>query len=317
MTIQPLLQRCQGYPPKKAAKGSRLDHSRLYGGFRGQKAPRQFGTLCGGAWAYCHQCSPVSHSLGISAETAIFRAYPHRRHNRNVATAPKQKRKKWKPWKPGDPPRKSAGRPRKDGSPPVPRASIGEVGVPAHQVIPNAPPQPLAGDLSLRIRDLAGLGLPLSDIAAAVGCLPQDLDGLGVYAKDVKIGLGEANEKVARVMMERAMDGNPAAMIFWAKCRMGWNESGSRETAEGKKGREVKRINWKVVDAPNGARSEQKKPVPKRARLPEDRGTEPLRAVERGDERVLSDLDAIDRALDDAALDPSPVQRGLRRTSVG
>jgi hypothetical protein len=163
-----------------------------------------------------------------------------------------------------------------------------------------------------KIRKLAGLGIPIADIASLAGCSVADLEERGRYHEDVRRGLGEANAKVAQVMMDRAMAGNPAAMIFWAKCRMGWNEAGSKETANGKKTREVRKLIWTVIDGNKSSRSQQAKRTPKSPDGSTSRPLEPGVIEGRGSGDV-SDAADPDAPVDGPAPAEGAVQGGARR----
>ena len=98
--------------------------------------------------------------------------------------------------------------------------------------------------------ELAGLGLPLVDVAASAGVDLEDLQEGGRLNGDVRRGIAWANEQVARVAFDKAREpnGNPIPMLFFAKCRLGWRETGERET-EVKKERQIEDVcgrRWKV-----------------------------------------------------------------------
>lgn len=78
-----------------------------------------------------------------------------------------------------------------------------------------------------QIENLAGIGLPYRDIASTLGVA---LDTLKKHCGDeLKRGKAIANAKVARTLHNKAVDGDTAAAIFWAKTQMGWRETERHE----------------------------------------------------------------------------------------
>ena len=88
---------------------------------------------------------------------------------------------------------------------------------------PGQPPfQPTEAQRKIA-RTLAGYGVPQDDIALIIGV---DLNTLRKHlANELALGMAEANAAVAQSLFKQAIAGNTAAMIFWAKARMGWRET--------------------------------------------------------------------------------------------
>jgi hypothetical protein len=75
----------------------------------------------------------------------------------------------------------------------------------------------------IKVRRLAGYGVPQPDIARLIDTDPETLRRH--YREDLDLGVAEANAKVGGWLLRRAnKDSNPAAAIFWAKARMGWSD---------------------------------------------------------------------------------------------
>jgi len=74
------------------------------------------------------------------------------------------------------------------------------------------------------VKSLAAMGIPQEQIGQMIGChSPKTLRKH--FRKELDEGTAEANYKVARVLFEMAISGeNPAATMFWLKCRAGWRE---------------------------------------------------------------------------------------------
>lgn len=95
---------------------------------------------------------------------------------------------------------------------PTPRKS-GQRG-PAHQPTP---------ELRLKVKSLAGYGLPQADIARLIDTDPETLRKH--YRDDLDTGLAQASAGVAGSLYSMATRGKvPAAAIYWTKARMGWSE---------------------------------------------------------------------------------------------
>lgn len=70
---------------------------------------------------------------------------------------------------------------------------------------------------------LSQYGVPQEDIAATIGCCVETL--VKLYADEMARGKAVANARIGRRLFEKAMDGDTASLIFWAKTRMGWRET--------------------------------------------------------------------------------------------
>lgn len=74
---------------------------------------------------------------------------------------------------------------------------------------------------------LASVGVPLYQIAARIGVDPKTL--VRYYHEDIQRGEGKSSEAVGSKLLEKALAGNVTALIFWAKCRMGWIDTPVKE----------------------------------------------------------------------------------------
>lgn len=72
-------------------------------------------------------------------------------------------------------------------------------------------------------RSLSGLGVPQEHICQLLGITKPTLHAH--YRDDLDLGMAEANAKIASTLFSQATSGNTAALIFWAKARMGWRET--------------------------------------------------------------------------------------------
>ncbi len=91
------------------------------------------------------------------------------------------------------------------------------------------------------VRTLSGLGIPQEDICLLVkdkAGKPISVDTLAKYfADEIRVGVTEANTKIAGRLFKSAMEGNVASMIFWLKTRARWSETPQKVAltdAEGK-----------------------------------------------------------------------------------
>ena len=90
------------------------------------------------------------------------------------------------------------------------------------------PMRPTA-DERQQVELLAGYGLPLEQIAAVIR------GGIDVktlrehFRPELLRGWAAANARVAQKLYEKALSGDTAALIFWAKARMGWSERQQHE----------------------------------------------------------------------------------------
>lgn len=72
-----------------------------------------------------------------------------------------------------------------------------------------------------QVQAMAQYGVPIKDIAASIGMDDKTLSKL--YGKEFKEGKAIANSKVGKRLFQKCMEGDTTALIFWAKCRMGWH----------------------------------------------------------------------------------------------
>lgn len=78
-----------------------------------------------------------------------------------------------------------------------------------------------------QVEVLAAAGVPHLDIALCIQ------GGIGkktlakYFAEELRIGGIKANAAIAGRLYTLAMSGNVAALIFWAKTRIGWRETGN------------------------------------------------------------------------------------------
>lgn len=85
----------------------------------------------------------------------------------------------------------------------------------------------------LQVIQLAGLGLPLYQIAAIVG------DGMTVntlkknFAHELEVGQAQANTAVLQTLWKKAVGGCTQSLIFWAKSRCGFNPVNTVEISGG------------------------------------------------------------------------------------
>lgn len=76
---------------------------------------------------------------------------------------------------------------------------------------------------AMTVRALSQYGVPQEDIAAQIGCCVETM--VGLYAREMAEGRAVANAKIGKRLFAKAMDGDTASLIFWAKTRMGWRET--------------------------------------------------------------------------------------------
>ena len=84
------------------------------------------------------------------------------------------------------------------------------------------PHQPTDADRE-KVQAMAGYGLPQEQIAKVMRISAPTLRKH--YADELERGSAVANSLVAESLFKQARNGNTAAMIFWAKTRMGWRET--------------------------------------------------------------------------------------------
>jgi hypothetical protein len=86
-------------------------------------------------------------------------------------------------------------------------------------------------ELRAQVRSLAGLGITQANIARLIG---TDAETLAKYYRDdLDVGQAQAIVNISGKCYRAADKGNLTAMIFWLKCRAGWNENAAmRELGE-------------------------------------------------------------------------------------
>lgn len=95
------------------------------------------------------------------------------------------------------------------------------------------------------VEELAGYGLPMSNIGALCG------EGIGrdlvaqYYSVEIERGKAKANSKVGRTLFQKAMEGDTTSAIWWSKTQMGWKETNVTEHAGSL---EIKEIRNVIVD---------------------------------------------------------------------
>lgn len=72
------------------------------------------------------------------------------------------------------------------------------------------------------VEELASRGIPRIEIAKCAGCSPKVM--ARIYERELEMGRSKANVQIAKKLLECALAGNTALLIFLAKTRMGWRE---------------------------------------------------------------------------------------------
>ena len=78
-----------------------------------------------------------------------------------------------------------------------------------------------------QVTALAIAGVPQDRIGEIVGVTKPTLRKY--YREELDHGSDKANAKIASTLYQQAIDGSVAALIFWAKTRMGWRETNRTE----------------------------------------------------------------------------------------
>jgi hypothetical protein len=101
-----------------------------------------------------------------------------------------------------------------------------------------------------KVNELAGVGVPLNQVAALIGI---NLETLNKYFRDdIVEGKGRANAKVGSTLFSKVLAGDTAAAIFWAKTQMRWSEVRKIEhTGDDGKPIEFSKIERVIVNAPD------------------------------------------------------------------
>jgi hypothetical protein len=77
------------------------------------------------------------------------------------------------------------------------------------------------------VEKLSGLGLPQEQIAETIGC---SVDTMVKYLQhEITIGKAKANSSISQKLFEKAMSGDSALLIFYAKTQMRWKETDKLE----------------------------------------------------------------------------------------
>jgi hypothetical protein len=73
-----------------------------------------------------------------------------------------------------------------------------------------------------QVEAMAGYGVPQDDIACILGIDAKTLRLR--YRHELDVGIAKANAKIGQTLFQKAVNGDTASLIFWAKARMGWSE---------------------------------------------------------------------------------------------
>lgn len=79
------------------------------------------------------------------------------------------------------------------------------------------------------VQHYAALGYTQTQIAGLIGCSEPILREH--YREELDNGALKINAQVGGKLFQKAMQGDTAALIFWAKTRMGWKETVRQEHA--------------------------------------------------------------------------------------
>ncbi len=81
----------------------------------------------------------------------------------------------------------------------------------------------LSTEQRMAVRALAARGAGPEHIAKKIGI--RQLTLRAQFAMELNIGRTQANAAVVQRLYQKCLQGNVSAMIFWLKCRAGWNEN--------------------------------------------------------------------------------------------
>lgn len=95
------------------------------------------------------------------------------------------------------------------------------------------------------VEELSAVGIPQDQIARLVGVSHTVLRSR--YRDELDLGMTKANATIGKALFAAAKRGNTAAMIFWAKVRMGWHERQAVEVT-GSKGGPIEQEHRIVLD---------------------------------------------------------------------
>ncbi|MGL4209776.1 MAG: hypothetical protein ACRCTY_10370 [Candidatus Adiutrix sp.] len=75
---------------------------------------------------------------------------------------------------------------------------------------------------------LSRYGVPLESIASYLNLSPAAMKK--IYGAEIATGRAEAGREVGRTIFEKALSGDMAALVFWAKTQMGWKEAAKQDS---------------------------------------------------------------------------------------
>jgi hypothetical protein len=78
-------------------------------------------------------------------------------------------------------------------------------------------------DTRLQVATMSGIGVPQRFIAAYFGI--TDVTLRKHYKQDLDKGRADAMMQIGSTLFQKAIDGDNACLIFYAKTQMGWNET--------------------------------------------------------------------------------------------
>jgi len=77
-------------------------------------------------------------------------------------------------------------------------------------------------EMRIKVRALAGYGLPQADIARIIGL--SEVTMTKHYRREIQEGRANASAGIAQSLYRQAINGNVTAAIYWTKARMGWSD---------------------------------------------------------------------------------------------
>lgn len=73
-----------------------------------------------------------------------------------------------------------------------------------------------------KVEALASYGITQKDIANTLG---MDIERMcRLYQRHWELGRSKANAQIGKKLFEKAINGDTACLMFWAKCQMRWRE---------------------------------------------------------------------------------------------
>ncbi|MDR2142536.1 MAG: hypothetical protein LBR11_12285 [Deltaproteobacteria bacterium] len=76
--------------------------------------------------------------------------------------------------------------------------------------------------IAKKVQVLAGYGMPVEQIALILEITVPQL--VKKYSSDIYRGMALTNAIVVQRLFQKALSGDTQCLIFWAKCRLGWQE---------------------------------------------------------------------------------------------